>query len=207
MFTEFTEKLYSLVSSVPFDTLVWAAWGSYAGIFLITLLGCALSKKIKAAKKGPYLCFTNAYAALTLALFLIKHGLAQAVMIAVLFWIAGYISYGALCALTSVRRTEPPRESKEILLSSMPVSSALPPKSAHPETTAAAKTNVRLEHAVSVTDKLLGKNLGKTDRMELEKLKNTLSVLQLKGTLTPVESDMLNENFNMLLKLMAKYNV
>jgi len=93
------------------------------------------------------------------------------------------------------------------VLSSMPVSPAMPSKPERPETTVSAKTNVRLEHAVSVTEKLLGKNLGKTDRMELEKLKNTLSVLQLKGTLTPAESDMLNENFNMLLKLMAKYNV
>ena len=71
----------------------------------------------------------------------------------------------------------------------------------------AAKSTVRLEHAISVTDRLLQKNLGKGDRQELEKLKNTLAVLQMKGTLTPSDSDILNDNFNALLKLMAKYNV
>ncbi len=71
----------------------------------------------------------------------------------------------------------------------------------------AAKNNVRLEHAVAVTDKLLSKNLSKSDRQELEKLKNTLAVLQIKGTLTPTEAEILNDNFNALLKLMAKYNV
>ena len=71
----------------------------------------------------------------------------------------------------------------------------------------AAKNGVRLEHAVAVTDKLLTKNLAKTDRQELEKLKNTLAVLKIKGSLNPVEADILNDNFNALLKLMAKYNV
>ena len=71
----------------------------------------------------------------------------------------------------------------------------------------AAKNGVRLEHAVAVTDKLLTKNLAKADRLELEKLKNTLAVLKIKGTLNPTEADILNENFNALLKLMAKYNV
>ena len=70
-----------------------------------------------------------------------------------------------------------------------------------------AKNNVRLEHAISVTDRLLQKNLGKGDRQELEKLKNTLAVLQMKGALSPAESEILNENFNALLKLMAKYDV
>lgn len=71
----------------------------------------------------------------------------------------------------------------------------------------AAKSSVRLEHAIAVTDKLLTKNLAKSDRQELEKLKNTLAVLKIKGTLNPTEADILNENFNALLKLMAKYNV
>ena len=60
---------------------------------------------------------------------------------------------------------------------------------------------------MAVTDKLLTKNLSKSDRQELEKLKNTLAVLQIKGTLTPTEAEILNDNFNALLKLMAKYNV
>ena len=60
---------------------------------------------------------------------------------------------------------------------------------------------------MTVTDKLLTKNLSKPDRQDLEKLKNTLAVLQIKGSLTPIEAEILNDNFNALLKLMAKYNV
>ena len=70
-----------------------------------------------------------------------------------------------------------------------------------------AKASVRLDHAMTVTDKLLAKSLGKSDRQELEKLKNTLVVLQMKGNLSTAETDILNDNFNALLKLMAKYNV
>lgn len=202
MFTNLSEKLYSMFSSVPFDTLVWVVCGTYAGIFLLSLLGCAFSKKIRAAEKRPFLSLTNAYSALVLAVFLIKQPFAQSVLVAVLFWVAGYILYGALRAASSGKKPAPQAQ-KEVLLSSMPVSL---PKNMRAEVPA-AKTNVRLEHAVSVTEKLLSKNLGKTDRMELEKLKNTLAVLQMKGALSPVESDILNENFNMLLKLMAKYNV
>ena len=80
--------------------------------------------------------------------------------------------------------------------------SARPPKNNPP----AAQNNIKLDHAVTVTENLLTKNLSKSDRQELEKLKNILAVLQIKGTLTTAESDILNENFNALLKLMAKYN-
>lgn len=71
----------------------------------------------------------------------------------------------------------------------------------------AAKSNVRLEHALSITEKLLLKSLGRGDRQELEKMRYTLNMLQAKGNLTPQEGEILNENFNALLKLMARYNV
>ncbi|MCD7729585.1 MAG: hypothetical protein LUI60_06715 [Clostridia bacterium] len=69
------------------------------------------------------------------------------------------------------------------------------------------KSNVRLDHAVSVTDKLLAKELGRGDRQEAERIKTFLSLMQIKPELSPEENDRLNDNFNTLLKLMAKYNV
>lgn len=166
------------------------------------ILSLALPK-MRAASKRPFLCLANAYAAVTLAAFLTSNELPQAILAAALFWCAGYVLYGALCAIT---RPAIVRQStvSQVALTAMPVQ---PPQKISNSPVPAVKNSVRLEHAISVTDKLLQKNLGKGDRQELEKLKNTLAVLQMKGTLSPTESDILNDNFNALLKLMAKYNV
>lgn len=208
MFADFVNGLYAAVAKIPFDWLVWFVWGTYALIFVITFIACVASSRMREVSKRPYLSLTNAYAAVNLALFLLKCELAQSVLITVLFWVVGYIFYGALCAVSRAKRKS--KQSGEVKIAPAAEISAPPmkmaPKPVHREIPA-AKNSVRLEHAVSVTDKLLVKNLGKTDRQEVEKLKNTFAVLQLKGTLTPAESDILNENFNTLLKLMAKYNV
>lgn len=204
MFYKFAEKLYSAVAKIPFDYLVWFVWGSYLVIFAAVMVLTLVLPKAKGLSKRPFLSLTNAYTAVNLALFLLKCELAQSILVSVLFWVIGYILYGALCALSRHRRPvqETPRQA---VVTSLPPPAA-PPKTARTDIPA-AKNNVRLEHAVSVTDKLLSKNLGKSDRQELEKIKNTLAVLQIKGTLSPAEADILNENFNTILKLMAKYNV
>ena len=202
MFSQFINKIYSSVSSIPFDTLVWIILGSFAGVFIISLLLCVFIPAIRAASKRPFLCLANAYAAVVLGAFLTCHELPQSVLAACLFWVAGYLAYGFLCIITKPAVREQPMA--QIALSSLPAAQS--PKEVKINVPA-AKTSVRLEHAISVTDKLLQKNLGKSDRQELEKLKNTLPVLQMKGTLSPTESDILNDNFNALLKLMAKYNV
>ena len=200
MFSQYLDKLYSSVSSVPFDTLMYIIWGSFAGIFVLTVLACIIKPAVRTASKRPFLCLVNAYTAVTLAAFLLNNALSQSLIAAALFWCAGYLLYGVLCAFTKPATEKP---SAQIAVSSLPVQ---PPKTVRADV-APAKSSVRLEHAISVTDKLLCKNLGKSDRQELEKLKNTLAVLQMKGTLSPTESDILNDNFNALLKLMAKYNV
>ncbi len=202
MFTSFANKLYQSVAKIPFDYLVWITWGSFAFIFLLSFVLTLANRKIRALPKGPFLCLVNAYAALTLALFSINCELAPSLFTAVVFWVVGYLFYGVLCFAS--RERVPRAAGMPPALSEIPAqirkSEIVPPAPA-------AKNNVRLEHAVSVTDKLLSKNLGKGDRQELERLKSTLAVLQIKGTLTPAESEILNENFNALLKLMAKYNV
>lgn len=204
------DKIYSFITGIPFNTLVIAVWASYLAVFLLALACCIFSRKARAASKRPFLALTNAYTGVCLALFLMERELSQAVITAVLFWVAGYIAYGALCAFGPAREHTGQKVIQQTAVTAMPVS-APAARAVRQETPAqsapAAKTSVRLEHAVAVTDKLLSKNLSKTDRQELEKLKNTLAVLQIKGSLTPTEAEILNENFNALLKLMAKYNV
>ena len=80
-------------------------------------------------------------------------------------------------------------------------------KSLVPVTAPAAQSVVRLDHALSIADKLLLKTLGRGDRQELEKIKTSLTVLKVKGELTPQDGEALNEMFNALLKLMAKYDL
>lgn len=203
MLNGFFDKLFSAVASLPFDTLMWIIWGSFAFIFVLALVLSLKVRAVRAASKRPFLCLVNAYSAVTLAGFLTIGGLPQAVFAAALFWCAGYVLYGALCFFTRRRTVAAPVQISAAVASAPPQPPARQPRGDMP----AAKSSVRLEHAASVTDKLLSKNLAKSDRQELEKLKNTLAVLQMKGTLTPAESEILNENFNALLKLMAKYNV
>lgn len=203
MFSQFIDKVFSTIGRVPFDTLMMIIWGSFAGIFVLTFLLSLALPGIRAASKRPFLSLANAYSAVTLAAFLTAVELPQAILAAAIFWCAGYVLYGLLCIVT---RPAIARRStvSQVALTSLPVP---PPRKSDNTPVPAVKNSVRLEHAMSVTDKLLGKNIGRGDRQELEKLKNTLTVLQMKGTLSPTESDILNDNFNALLKLMAKYNV
>ena len=203
MFSKMINRLYSSISSIPFDTLIWIVLGSFAAVTALTFILCFSIPKIRGAGKRPYLCLVNAYTALVLAAYLTSEPLPQSALAAVLFWCFGYLVYGVLCFITTPAKKE---ESAPPVVTYLPAHTpAVPPASR--ADIPAAKSSVRLEHAISVTERLLQKNLGKSDRQELEKLKSTLSVLQMKGELSPAESDILNDNFNSLLKLMAKYNI
>ena len=201
MFKKMIDSLYSSLSSVPFNTLIWIILGTFLGITVLTFVLCFAVPKIREASKRPYLCFVNAYTAVVLASFLTGEGLAQSVLASALFWCVGYILYGLFCFISRPAKREDSSPSVVTFMQSGPVPHA--PQTAVPP----AKSSVRLEHAIAVTERLLQKNLSKSDRQELEKLKSTLAVLQLKGELSPAESDILNDNFNALLKLMAKYNI
>ena len=201
MFGKMIDSVYSSISSIPFDTLVWIILGAFLAVTVVTVILCLAVPKIRAAEKRPYLCFVNAYTAVVLAAYLTNEPLAQAVLAAAIFWFFGYFLFGVLCFITKPIKRE---ESTPSTITLMPSRNVAPPP--RPEVHV-AKSSVRLEHAISVTDRLLEKNLGKSDRQELEKLKSTLSILQMKGELSPAESDILNDNFNALLKLMAKYNI
>lgn len=203
MFTENINKIYNGLASVKFDTLMWILFSAFLAVTAVVIIANFLSPKVRISSKRPYLSFVNAYTALVLASFLTANPLAQSALAAVLFWCIGYFLYGVICFFSKSKK--PVGVQSTVAVSAMPT--VLPPKEVRRPDVPAAKSSVRLEHAISVTENLLRKNLGKGDRQELEKLKNTLAVLQMKGTLTPSESDILNDNFNALLKLMAKYNV
>ena len=208
MFSDFFNNFYGWFDSLPFDALIYFIWGSYLGIFLIALISSVCSAKVKAASKKPFLCLTNAYAAVTLAAFMLKCSFGQSLTATVTFWVVGYILYGALCAFNKQYTNRKERIAQSAIAATpVPVQPVRAMRTDAHAQVPAAKNGVRLEHAVAVTDKLLTKNLAKSDRQELEKLKNTLAVLKIKGTLNPTEADILNDNFNALLKLMAKYNV
>lgn len=204
MFKTLFQNFNQFFQSLPLDTVMYAVWGSYLSIFALTLLLCLLSRHVRGADKRPFLCLTNAYAGVNLAAMLLFTELSGAVLFTAIFWVVGYLLYGFLCLISNKKPAEK-TERASMPLSAAPVSPA--PRRTVKNEVPAAKAAVKLDHAATVTDKLLEKNLAKTDRQELEKMKNTLAVLQIKGSLTPVESDILNDNFNALLKLMAKYNV
>lgn len=202
MFAKMIDGIYSSFSSISFDVLVWIVLGTFAAITLILVILCFAVPKIRAVGKRPYLGLVNAYTAVVLAAFMTEQPIEKSVLAAALFWCLGYLLYGFLCLITKPVKRE---ENTPSVVTFLPTrqSGGITARAEVP----AAKSSVRLEHAISVTDRLLQKNLGKSDRQELEKLKSTLAVLQMKGELTPAESDILNDNFNALLKLMAKYNI
>ena len=217
MFESLAEKITGLAAKISFDALIWLIWGSFIAIFILALTLCLCLPYVRSSSKRPYLCLLYAYTALTLAAFLTKNKFEHAAFNACIFWVAGYLGYGILC-LASREKTKPRTMPEQVAACAVPVQTVqtAPPvpeaPPAQPKVKPApagtvAHNNVRLEHAIAVCNKLLDKNLGKTDRQELEKLKNTLEVLKIKGTMTPAEGEILNENFNTLLKLMAKYNV
>lgn len=182
-----------------------AAFGVVA---IAALLGCLLSKRLRAHDKRVFMWIVNAFTAVTLAVFLTEFSLEKSVAAAAAVWLAGFIVYGVLSAF-KVKRTER-IESVQPTVSNITVAQSRPQRPAQPAQAAAqpaANSGVRLEHALSIADKLLLKNLGRGDRQELEKIKTALTVLKVKGVLSAQEGEALNEMFNALLKLMAKYDL
>ena len=218
MFSEIGKYLLDFAAKFTFDNVVWLTWGSYGAIFVLSFVLCLALPAVRFSSKKPFLCLSYCYTAATFALFLTVNTVEEAAFVACVFWVAGYVLYGLLCAVSKRKSTAPAQAAAAAApppVITLPVQvkpAAEPPVKPNPRQPSTpanviSRSNVRLDHAIAVTAKLLEKNLGKTDRQELEKLKNTLEVLKVKGTLTPAEGEILNENFNTLLKLMAKYNV
>lgn len=192
------------LSGLPFNVLALVDLCAFGGIFAATLFGCVISKRIRYARKAAFFHLVNLFAAVTLALFCTRYSAPQSIAAGVIFWCVGYLLYGLLCALsrrpvTAVAKVEKPAP---VAVATQPATRTLPAPSAPP-----ASSAVRLDHASSIADKLLLKALGRSDRQELEKIKTALTVFKIKGDLSPQDGEALNDMFNALLKLMAKYDV
>ena len=209
--TDFFKSLLAQFDGADFALLAVIDFAAFGAVFLAALLGCMCSKKLRWSDKRAYLYVVNAFTAVTLAVFLTEFSIGQSVAVAAIFWLFGYYTYGLLC-LFGVRKKQFKRVEE---LPSHQIVGAVSVKPANRQPAAvpqaqpvpASQTAVRLEHAASIADKLLLKNLGRGDRQELEKIKTALTVLKVKGVLTANEGEALNEMFNALLKLMAKYDL
>ena len=196
MLTSFFEDVYSAVQSLSLDACLCICWGAFAFIFLLTLVLSLTVEGVRRADKRPYLCIVNLFAAATFAFAVSRQSLSFSVLLSAVFWCVAYLSYG-LVVLLSKRK---PRLKEGTVLQPEPPADIFTP-SVRP-----ARSNVRTEHAISVTEKLLQADLSKGDRQEAERIKSTLAFLKAKPDLTPADNDLLNEKFNPLLKLMAKYD-
>lgn len=197
---KFFGAVYSWLASVEFGRLVTITLCVYGALMLVYVLACAFSRSLRAAGKRPVFHFVNAFTALFFAELLIGMEVQAALFFAVLFWLAGYLYYGAVCALTRKKPAPQPRTSG--VVSALPEHSRPRPSA---QGVPAANGSVRLDHALSIADKLLLKQLSRADRQELEKIKTNLTVLQVKGDPSPQEGEVINAQFASLLKLMSKY--
>ena len=197
MITEFFNNVYVLISSLTLEASLYICWGAFGFVFLLTLVLTLCNAGVRAADKRPYLALVNMFAVVTFALALTEEELPFSLLLAAVFWCFGYLTYGIIALLS---RRRPPRRRPSV--------PDLPPPAARMRPSSPpAPSNVRVEHALSVTEKLLAKDLGRGDRQEAERIKAAVTFLQAKGDLTPQDNEALNDNFNTLLKLMAKYNV
>lgn len=207
--SDFFTWLFNSLSRIPFDTLLLWDLCSYGGIFALVFALCFISRNVKRADKRPFFHLTNAFTAVTLALFATRYTAPQSIAAAALFWCVGYLLYALLCVISFGRKREREYVGRPIpafLPAEKPAAPISAPES-NPRGIPAAQSVVRLDHALAISDKLLLKTLGRGDRQELEKIKTALTILKVKGELTPQDGDALNDMFNALLKLMAKYDV
>ncbi len=206
--TEFFKNLLNQFGGANFALLAVIDLSAFGVVVLASLLGCIISKKLRAHDKRAFMWIVNAFTALTLAVFLIAFTLEKSLAAAVAVWLVGYIVYGVLLLLKG--KSKEKAERVQAPASGVTVMQSRPTRPVQPAQVApqpAINSVVRLEHALSIADKLLMKNLGRGDRQELEKIKTALTVLKVKGVLSAQEGEALNDMFNALLKLMAKYDL
>ncbi len=193
-------SLFAALSSVAFSNLVIIALSVFGGLLAVFAALCALSVRVRSLDKKPVFHFVNAFTAVFFSLLLIDMEVKQSLFYSAVFWLIGYLYYGAVCAFAR------PAARRAAGRGGTYLSAVSPPEPARRVEAPAAQSGVRLGHALSIADKLLLKPLSRADRQELEKIKTSLTVLQIKGEPSPQESQIINNHFNALLKLMAKYD-
>lgn len=203
--TAFFTRAFAEFAEADFAFLLLIDVCSFFLVFLVALFACAFSARARESDKKPFLRAVDLFTAITLAIFLCEFGLQQSVLASAVFWAVGFVLYGALCLFRPKEKYSPAAENCGYV---RPLSETHRPMNRPAAVAApAAQSAVRLDHALSIADKLLVKNLGRGDRQELERIKTALTVFKVKGSLSPQEGERLNEMFNTLLKLMAKYDL
>ncbi|MGN0812916.1 MAG: hypothetical protein ACI4MQ_05380 [Candidatus Coproplasma sp.] len=198
----FFDRVFEEFARADFALLFLIDMGAFAFISVVSIAACAFSQRVRELKKRPFLYLVDLFTAITLTVFLCRYTLARSVAAAAIFRCIGVIVYGVL-RLFKPKEGFTPEESGVSIQST----ARTPMPEQPPASLPAVQSGVRLDHALSIADKLLVKNLGRGDRQELEKIKTALTILKVKGTLTAQEGENLNETFNTLLKLMAKYDL
>ena len=195
--TEFFKNLLSQLGNADFGLLIIIDLAAFGATVAVALVACVVSRKVRAHDKRSFIYAVNAFTALTL------------VAASAVFWCVGYLVYGGLSLFKTGKKSVAAVRGTPV--SVVTVSGAeravRPPQNVSVESGPTSQSGVRLEHALSIADKLLMKNLGRGDRQELEKIKTALTVLKVKEVLSPQEGESLNDMFNALLKLMAKYDL
>ena len=194
---EFFQSAYNAVSSLQAEAAILACWGAFALLSAATIVLALASPAFRRSGKRPFCALVNAFAVVTLAFALMKYPVSFSLLLAAAFWCVGYLLYGLTVLLSR------PKRGKAARVAAQPS----PPADCFTPEARPAKPSVRTEHALSVTEKLLSKGLGKGDRQETERIKSALTFLKAKGELSPEDNERLNESFNSLLKLMAKYGL
>ena len=197
MLTNFFDDVCAAAESLSLDVLIGACWGAFALLFMVTFILCLSCAGVRRAEKRPFFAAVNVFAVVTLAFALTEKSVEYSALLAAVFWCVGYLLYGLIV----------PVSKKSVRAARIPALQGVPPAGVFTPSVRPAKPNVPTEHAVSVTEKLLKADLGKGDRQEAERIKSALSFLKAKGELTPADNELLNEKFNALLKLMAKYDI
>jgi hypothetical protein len=199
-YTLFT-RLFDWFQTIPFAYLLLFSWGIYALLAFFTLLYRLWVRKKSTSQRSVFMGLTAWFSVFTFVIFAFTFPVPQSVLAACLFYIVGSI-ISLLLSLVPKQKGEQPQTIRYLTQKSAPS-----PLAYMQADLPVANADVRLDHALSITERLLAKSMGRGDRQEVEKIRSTLSVLQIKGTLSPEEGEILNDSFNTLLKLMAKYNL
>lgn len=182
-------------------------------IFLVWLVLCICSRRVRKGSKTAYLFVCDFFLLLFAALALFSEDALAAVAVALAVRALCTGLYGILCLFGRTSAQTP--RTKEKPLPPPPVSpSPLPPVEEKPRLVrcfpqggdVVVGEDVRLGHIFSVLEKLRSLPLSAGDRLESEKYADLLNVYRTKGNLCAEEARSLNDILASLLKMLAKYD-
>ena len=182
-------------------------------IFLVWLVLCFCSRRVRKGSKGAYLFACDFFLLLFAAFALLSEDVLAALAAALAVRALSVGLYGALC-LCGRAPARVPQAKENPLPPSSDLPSPLPPAEDKPRLVrcfpqggeVVVGEDVRLGHIFSVLEKLRSLPLSAGDRLESEKYSDLLTVYRTKGNLCAEEARTLNDILASLLKMLAKYD-